>query len=337
MRVLVDGQVFTKPVWHGSLIRLFDMAVEGRHRVFPDPLDAIQFEKWLNDRDDSVRDEIRFAIESGFDLESRRPALRQVRITTASRARWSENSELPLGEALQVLSQPLSVVVENQRNDRDFLLAVADFHQRRELQLALKKHWLRFEHGGGLQEMFQTLKEIDVASGRRARSFWIFDSDAMAPGCPSPGARRLRRMCERKVAFHCLERRSAENYLPLPSIREIWAKRKEQRERARKARAFERLSDRQRHHFNMKNGFSGDDEYLKTLKRKANTAKIADEVRALFASLDAETRALLSSGLDSGIVTIFSDPHLHQEDAWFENDGLRSETRPMIDRLIDLS
>jgi hypothetical protein len=58
------------------------MAVEGRHRVFPDPLDAIQFEKWLNDRDDSVRDEIRFAIESGFDLEDvpggqKRPGCRQ--------------------------------------------------------------------------------------------------------------------------------------------------------------------------------------------------------------------------------------------------------------------
>ncbi len=337
MRVLIDGQVFTKTIWQSNLIRLFDMALEGRHRVFPDPLDAPEFEYWLGERDTGVSDEVLFAMESSFDLESRRPALREVRVTTTSRPRWTKPAELPLEEALQILGQPLSVVVENQRNDRDFLLAVADTHQRKALRNALEGGWLRFDHGGGLSEMIESLEEAKSSPGHRMRSFWVFDSDSLAPGRPSPDSRSLRRLCRKWVDFHCLERRSAENYLPLPAIREIWARERDQRERAKAARAFGRLDDGQRHHFNMKGGFRGDEKRLDVFERKSKyTAKIAAETRTLFADVDAETTASLATGFSPRITAVFSSHRLYREDAWFEQDGLRSEMRPVIDELIDL-
>ncbi len=284
-----------------------------------------------------MSDEVRFAVDSSFDLESRRPALREVRVTTTSHPLWVEPAELPLEEALRILGLPLSVVVENRRNDRGFLLAVADTHQRKALRDTLERDWLRFDHGGGLSEMIEFLKEARSSPAHRRRSFWVFDSDALAPGRPSTASDSLRRLCRKWVDFHRLERRSAENYLPLPAILEIWAKERDQRERTRTARAFVRLDDRQRHHFNMKGGFSGDEKRLDVFERKSKyTAKIAAEARALFADVDAETTASLASGFSPKITAVFRNQRLHREDAWFEQDGSRSELRPVIDKMIDL-
>lgn len=201
MRVLIEGRLFAEAAWKSSLIRLFDMALEGRHRVFPDPINATEFERWLDERDSDLQDEIRFAIESSLDLESRRPAQCELRVTTTARPRWTESTELPLDEALQILGESLSVVVENQRNDSSFLLAVADIHQKKVLCTALDKGWLRFDHGGGIQEMTETPLAISVfhdfsdpSYGRMSRgwSSWKACLDQLPLAVSSCGGRESR-------------------------------------------------------------------------------------------------------------------------------------------------
>ncbi|MEM7678608.1 MAG: hypothetical protein AAF449_21710, partial [Myxococcota bacterium] len=88
----------------------------------------------------------------------------------------------------------------------------------------------------------------------------VFDRDAKRPGAPSASTERLRRLCERMNVLHFrLQRRAAENYLPIAAM-SAWGGRRSQ-ERRRTLSAFERMDARtQRRHFHMKGGFNADDE-----------------------------------------------------------------------------
>ncbi len=336
MRALIDSTVFASSSASSlDVVSLFRFAEEGRHSVFPDPLDATEFEAWLAERDPEIRARCRFAVESGLDLEKRRPSILEIRVTSAEGPRWLDTAEVPLDMALRLLSQPLSIVLEGARSDRDFLLAVADPYQRKALIEGQEKQWLRFEHGGGLEEMWERLKEMSLSRELVRRSFWIFDSDALAPRLPSPESDRLRRLCERhRARFHRLARRAAENYLPSPAFRDIWARRKNTQLRKKKVRAFEKLSPSQRHHFNMKSGLAGDRERIVEYGRRSKTAKIARGAERLYEGLATGVREVLQAGFGPRIHELFRHDLLGREDAWFENDGLRDETRPMIETLL---
>lgn len=336
MRALIDPTVFASTAASSlDVVALFRFAEVGRHSVFPDPLEAAEFKTWLGERDPEIRERCEFAIESGLDLEKRRPPTSEIRVTATAAPRWLDTAELPLDVALQLLSQPLSVVVEGARSDRDFLLAVADRHQRQALMEGQEKQWLRFDHGGGLEEMWERLREMGPRPQLIRRSFWIFDSDALAPDLPSPESERLRRLCKRyRAQFHRLARRTAENYIPLPALREIWARQKSPQTRKRKVRAFEKLGSSQRHHFNMKSGLAGDRERIVEYERRPKTSKIASEAEKLYEGLETGIREVLQSGFGSKIRDLFRHDLLLRQEGWFEGDGLRDETRPMIETLL---
>lgn len=338
MRALIDPSAFIDPgAWQLELVNLFRFALDGRHSVVPDPFDAPEFEAWLKQRDAGIQDECRFAVESSLDLEKRRSHELEIRITSTKAPRWGDPIELTLKEALRFLDQPLAVILEGGRTDRDFLLAVADRHQRKALEEGLERRWFRVDHGGGLEEMAEQLREKVSIPGALLRTFWIFDSDALAPELPSPASQKLRRLCQRKLSYgqsHQLARRTAENYLPIPAIREIWTQEKDRKARRGKSRAFEKLDAPQRHHFNMKSGLGGDRKRIDAYQAKKSTREIARRAEQLYGNLDRETRKVLDVGFGGKVRDLFKHPHVRTEDSWFEADGLRVETRPVIERLL---
>jgi hypothetical protein len=304
--------------------------------VLPDPLEAPEFEEWLEARDPQIREDCRFAIESSLELDNRRTSVPEIRVTLTDHPRWTEPAEMSLDAALRFLTQPLDVVVEDSLSDGAFLRAVADPHQRRALDKALEKQWLRFDNGGGIPNMLRRLKDQEAQQERTRRSFWIFDSDALAPGLPAPESQQLAGLCRRKrVTFHQLGRRSAESYLPVPVLTEVWANEKEQAARRKKARAFARLNEIRRHHFNMRAGFSGDESRLEEYERGSKKKlKIAQAVKELLEGLDESLMSQLASGFGDKISELFTHHRVLREDPWFESDGLREETRPLIAKLL---
>lgn len=216
-------------------------------------------------------------------------------------------------------------MLENNVNDRAFLLALAERRQCQALREAEQRAWLVFEMGGG-STVVPRIAELRRSEEARRLASVLVDSDALRPapqGQPrsnfdGPQARRAREAAgdvALGVHLHVLWRRSIENYLPSEAL-DRWARGNPGR-RARVA-AFKRLTDGQRHHFNMKEGFAGDesqrarigDLFAEALRRRP---RLGEELRDGFgrdiadlfhhsvrdADVDAEARREVSAFVGS--------------------------------------
>ncbi len=315
-----------------ELATLFRMAAEGQHIVLPEPLQDPSFLGWSEQQNPSMRDEITFAIDQSLELESRHPPTRQIRIDRVDAPKWETTPVLPLAVALGFLQQPLVLLVENQRHDAAFLRCLADRFQRKELRKNEERGWLRFDHGGGLTEMLQTLEQRKGEPLFRRRTWFLFDSDALAPARPSKDSRRLRHKCEQlNIAHHQLKRRAAENYLP-PAALERTAKDAQGR---RKARAFRRMTLEQRSHFNMKRGLRGDEKRVERESRASGQEQEAAAAHAaLFSGLDEADRTSLLPGFGSDLSKLFSSAEALHNHGWFWDDSSIDEIHPVIERLL---
>jgi len=256
MRVFLTDGALAAAKDH-ELIRLFSYGFEGRHRIIVP--EEHRLEPWLVGQSADVQDMVRAALYQGIQLEARTPARFEVQVYEGQ-DEWAAGL-LSLPTALAFLIRPFRVWVENARNDAFFLLTAATEEQRDWLQ-----HWTRvtgsapFEHGGGLGEMTARLKQLQGAPETPYLNAVVFDSDARRPGAPSDQTERLRLLCERMNVLHFrLNRRAAENYLPVSALSAWMGRRSEQRRRA--LSAFERMNPlTHRRHFHMKGGFNADGE-----------------------------------------------------------------------------
>jgi hypothetical protein len=337
MRVTVDASLFSSPTVDATdLLALFRFSVHRPHCVLPEPLDTPEEAAWLRTLGDPVREELKQAMEISLESITRTTPPVDLHVAAKPLPGLQRPVTVDIGQALRLLPLPLAIVVENARNDQAFLFAVADRYQRQQLRQAVESMWIRFENGGGITEMLQRAKEwVGENLQESLRSFWIFDSDALAPGHPSATACGLDRECKRaRIEHHQLRRRMAESYLPVPAIRDLWPGADPDRKRA--ARAFARLSPAQRHHFNMKSGFGGDLRSINSGRREAHVPSEAHKAASeLFEGISSEDRKNLEHGLNQKIRDLFTDDRLLDRDEWFAQDDETREMRDTIDAILD--
>ena len=130
---------------------------------------------------------------------------------------------------------------------------------------------------------------------------WVaHDSDALRPGVPSEQAEAIRELCNTlRLPHYMLERRAIENYLPLPSL-EAWARRNPAK-RLAKYRAYSRMNDGQRCHYNLKGGFQDD-------------VPRAEAAGSLYEEVSKASKRSLNSGFGKRIAELYG-----------ENDGVTDE------------
>ncbi|HSO00357.1 MAG TPA: hypothetical protein VLS89_18820 [Candidatus Nanopelagicales bacterium] len=171
---------------------------------------------------------------------------------------------LPLAAARDLLARPLRLLLENGRNDWGFLGKVVPSAWKARWDRAVKERWIEAENGGGITEMRKIiLQQIAPDDARRLRTWAMFDSDGRRAGDSSDAARATRAACEQwGVAYHPLRRRAIENYVPKEALFD-WAQRRRKRddreEKLLRVRAYCAMTEEQRHYFNMKEGFVGDE------------------------------------------------------------------------------
>jgi hypothetical protein len=228
-------------------------------------------------------------------------------------------------KAAQFIRFPMKIFVENGANDGNFILSTAKSEWRKYLQEALTNAWCTFHHCGGssIAQELERHSTIDLA-----RSFAVFDSDALHPDDNPPDTIRKKELCiEHDVPFHCLNRRMIENYLPLQAFSQ-WAYREpspsqEKIKRIRKFEAIRRLTASQRYHFNIRHGF-----------KKARDEKYKDSPNSIFLGVNQSILKELDHGLSSNITDEFEPPHVMNWDSWIDKDGQREETADMIQRIV---
>ncbi len=321
MRVRVAAVLFTAERDRRELVELLG-CVERGHIVEIDPLDAQELEAWL-DGLGRLQEEYRLLLELALEDAASSAVGAQVHVVDEPASDWQSTPlRLTLRDTLEILRRPLSLLVENKRRDGAFLKAVG-WRYARFLERLERQYRLEITHGGGLQEMGQLVQEHKEPLWRR-RAFAVFDSDALAPRQQSTASTTFGQVCrEAGIGYHRLHRRAAENYLP-PATLLAWAKglygqRREQH--LKRARAFDRLSPEQRHHYNMKRGHRGDTE-----------RQNHDLGRAMFDGLDQQSMQALDEGFGKSIGDLFAEGI---EPALLQQDDQEPEMSTLFEALLE--
>jgi len=307
VRVVVEDAVFSAQDHDASLHKLLLSCGEGRHQIEVVPQQAPLCRQWLGEHAGRVGAYYQHIFDS---------SLRELATsTTTSVVRIPEVS---LPDALRLLKAPLSLLVENDRNDGAFLRAVLRGPREQEWKRALDQRWLVFDSGGGMQEIE---KRIQASSPDPRRTYVIYDSDARRPGEPSSAARRLAALCNSaNLRNHVLKRRERENYLPSEAL-QLWVEESKRSTRPSLRRLlgqFRRLTDEQRHHFNMRHGLKAD----------------GDDV-PLFKSLNAVIQQALQAGFGDRAGQMFDRPE-HLLESWLIDDGQGEEMQMLLDDILAL-
>jgi len=309
-----------------DLLGLLQLGYQGRHLMMPEPSDAPQLSAWLSARGDFESRACRLAFETGLREQARVRSALSVRVQPGNLPPRFENQELVLGlaAALVFLSSAFRILLEDNARDREFVLAVARPEWRNRLLEMEDKGWLQFEHGGGVTRMEETLNAIRRDPPERHGAWVLFDSDALAPGRPSDKALRLRRRCGGDIAFHCLERRSIENYLPLLAL-DHWAAylAGDRDGRTRAVRAFRSMTPSCRFYYNLKHGFHGDADRTDR-----------DNVGSLYDDLDEAARQALEHGFGHKIADLFAWHTSSNWEWWMDAGQEREEGDRMTQELF---
>lgn len=263
MIVYLDDEIFADSTLDPlTLPALFKAADRGRHRLqivppWNERRVASKSSQWLSGQPAATR--YKEILKRGLEQDSKQyPCDVRVRIRKTPNSRSQDPIELDAETALQLLQQPFEVLVEHFENDWRFLkLLAGDWAPfLSELQ---REGVLKSRHGGG-----DTLKG-QVEAVHPLRSFVLFDSDSRLPPAeekprPSVWSEAVRTACtERKLAHHQLRRRAAENYLPRQAISGWVSLQKDRKKDLLKTyKAFVQMSDLQRHHYPLREGFAKD-------------------------------------------------------------------------------
>jgi hypothetical protein len=328
VRAVLDISLFnTSSTSQTALLTIFGFGAEGRHVIELDPQAQSAFDTWLAQHSPAVQDEVQLALRFSAQISLRNPTDNLISVTDVVKPDWTNDPPLlPLLAARDLLSQPLGILVENAYNDGNFLRAVAPSIHRDPLERMITQGWIRFEQGGGIDEILNWVERKRNQPEIVKRHWVVFDADALAPERPSIKALKVERKCKGRLKFHRLERRTAENYIP-PFVLVDLVQAPEDKAKAALV-MLRRMSPSGRAHFNMKAGFDGD-AHRPTEDDSASKA----EVDTIFAGLQPVDRECLRTGFGPLIRDLFKKRHAFTPDR-LRFDGQSGEMDALFQSIL---
>lgn len=122
---------------------------------------------------------------------------------------------LSLSDAINVISMPCLLTMENANNDVNFLKCVVDKNTRDEISRKIDNNQI-IALGGGIGEVKKKLRNSDNPLVLRFKMFVVVDSDCKRLNELHPEVIAVENLCQEKfVSYHVLQRRMIENYFPL--------------------------------------------------------------------------------------------------------------------------
>jgi hypothetical protein len=180
-----------------------------------------------------------------------------------------------IDEAIRYFIQPLSIVLENSKNDAYFINAIfKHFTDNTRIKTYLENNWIQFENAGGCdniknfiegkKQSFNALHKSDKS--KYLRCFVLMDSDKLHPIQPLKNNKKstLRFLVTNSVSRHILRKRSIENYIPIEAIETL----KTNSNYTSWIEAYKSLEEPQKDFFSIENGLSDLDEFQQFKKTK---------------------------------------------------------------------
>ena len=231
----------------------------------------------------------------------------------------SETDSLPPDAALNYLTTPLYLLMENRNTDGTFLDAVLDVLSPPDLKelLGHSPPPLHKDSPGGNGELPKLIDEYiseAEASGHPVRIVVFTDSDARFPGDVQTNPQLVKRRCEETGTPFCLlKKRNIENYIP-DEVFDSWCAPPSRTAGRPFVAALKNLSTTQRDYFYLKDGL----RKAKSLEEDSFYDSISEEdKRTLESGFQGEPISLLRSERESLTAEAF-----RHRDGEGELDGL---------------
>jgi len=170
----------------------------------------VQFDEFLN---------VQF---NKFITESPQRAKSDYKVT-----KQKKDNHFNIEEAIRFFTQPVSIILENSKNDSSFIIAIINyFDNKGVVKEQLKNNWIKFENAGGCSNIGNFLDgflkgyEDLAAKNNRAlsdyfRGMIILDSDLEYPTQSPKHAELIKNLTAKGIKdIHVLEKRMMENYMP---------------------------------------------------------------------------------------------------------------------------
>lgn len=336
MKVIIKESAIDHALESGNethLTTLLHYAATGRHHIMPE--------------NDSCRDKIISVMAERFHEKfivaidhSMRDLLRQpagkstLIISCVEENKWNSSSyELDLVNALELLDERLSLLVENSANDWNFLKGMLRKRDREILTAYEENGWLDVINGGG-SDLIRIFQERKTVKKKLYRTFVMFDSDRLHPVESQPG---WDGKCPRGNSANCpafsweqeisalipesywrLNRRYIESYMPRAEFERIQSPNFTRLT----TEAFFRMSAEQRDHFNMKKGFTGDAAH-----------QGIGRIRDLYSNIPDDDKVELQNGFGRNLAKHYENASA-VEFSW--DDNARSEADTATTKLMRL-
>jgi len=246
------------------------------------------------------------------------PSAIEVRLTSGDSDWEGTPIVLNVVDAIDLLNRPLDILVEDATSDGLFLTGTVPTPLRAKWEELVKDGSIRLQTLGGVTHVERRLAERQQQGrGALIRSFVLIDSDAPAPWgtpgeLPEATARARESALRRRVPFHILTRRMAENYISPPAFN-AWAQ-QQSKDKQGHVDAFARLSTGRQHHHHLKKGIRPGEE-------------------AYYAAVSNADQELLKHSLGDKAYRAIS----HESEANLRAYGAHKELTPLFQHLIRLA
>lgn len=230
MWIEIDKTIFEKSDFKGinylyQILSWFPNGSIPRYNVFVDLSTVEIFDNYR--KLTSIEYDLEKLLEEEFNdfVNSHPKKSRPKYKVTSDKGQYCYNIE----EAILFFNQPISIILENNKNDSYFIRAIIEYFDKEgTVKEHLKNGWIRFENAGGctnvmnfLKGYFQTYESIALKNNRPEnqyfRGFILLDSDKEYP---TQVKKKQYEDLEKELKnngidnIHILEKRMMENYMP---------------------------------------------------------------------------------------------------------------------------
>lgn len=263
MRLNLHKSIFTDK----NDIELSQILVEAyRRRISVHIEEQDSYEAWLANRPklDQIKWDLLVKSSASLHMTAKTSCIFQVRDDVGEPDWEADIPIVTVDDVDYLVKLPITIALENGRNDRNFLLSASKAGLRERLMELEKQKALVFDGPGGINELINNMKGSYISHLANRHKFWLlFDGDAPVPDRFSEDSVTLKNLCEENkfVNHHRLSRRSIENYLPVsgsPNIEKLCSffevSGDDREELMSQLTCFSSLSEEQRYHYHMKEG-----------------------------------------------------------------------------------
>lgn len=258
MYIEIAVEVFDNPDDWNDLMRIIGMVQDDRHQWYVGSNVGAILQSSFFKRDGHLERQTKELLKKSLTHLGKHKDERK-KIVICSQPQPSAINHFKPRRAIEFLSEPLVLVVEDHESDGGFVEILCQRFNKKKLSEAIKQRFLKIEHGGGRPGVLKAIKRhVERMNNTVAyRLVAMVDGDKLAPSDQESAPYDLKELCgQHQIDLWVSSKREIENYIPQASIISWYNSASQQRQHLVREclEVFEELKDEQKDYYDMKCG-----------------------------------------------------------------------------------